>query len=199
MLSVPAKSNHLGLSAYEILKSVMPEIRCVHRLDYETSGIMVFARGKLAERFLFEQFRNRLVEKKYQALCLNVPKIEQGIFRFPLSRESEISPRQSVDHASGKEATTHWSINKSAGSYWLADLKPTTGRTHQLRVHLSHSGSPIVNDPLYGDTNQLEFNQQNKQMYLHASSLKFNHPVSGKALHFQSDSNFSEFLQRIAN
>jgi len=191
-LSVPSKSGRLGLSVYQELQAVYPEARCVHRLDYETSGLMVFARGKTAERHLFEQFRKRLVHKEYQAICVGSPPKNSGCIQFPLSPEHIHSPKMTYLHSNGKQATTHWHVNQRFAEHWIANLKPETGRRHQLRVHLMAIGSPIVNDPLYGtvDTSL-------SRMYLHATLLSFLHPITKNRLVFNSASNFISKIQLI--
>lgn len=186
MLSVQARSPHLGVSLFEQLRSHFPEVRCVHRLDYETSGIMVFARGKRAERLLFEQFRNRRVQKKYWAVCHQPPTETQGDINLPLGKTDISSPYQRVDWEKGKSAITHWTQRAVHNHLWLAELRPVTGRTHQLRVHLSEIGSPIVNDPLYGPTLLDLPDNERPRMYLHAADIGFDHPHTGVPLHFSA-------------
>ncbi len=184
MLSVQARSPHLGVSLFAQLRAHFPEVRCVHRLDYETSGIMVFARGKRAERLLFEQFRNRRVQKKYWAICHQPPADREGDINLPLGKTDISSPYQLVDWEKGKSAITHWKQRAEFNQLWLAELHPITGRTHQLRVHLSEIGSPIVNDPLYGPQLDPLPMEERPRMYLHAADIGFDHPDTGVPLSF---------------
>lgn len=182
MLSVPARSPHLGVSMAEQLQALFPETKPVHRLDYDTSGVMVFARGKKAERSLFEQFRNRHIKKHYWALCHQPPKTHQGTITLPLGKDDPSSPFQSVTAKKTKPCTTHWIRVSQHNNLWLAALQPVTGRTHQLRVHLSATGAPILGDPLYAPYNAGSASLADNRLYLHAAWLAVKHPEHQETL-----------------
>lgn len=184
MLSVPAHSDHLGASLLTQLLTIFPEIRCVHRLDYETSGVMVFARGKKAERMLFAQFRNRQVQKKYWAICHQPPDALTGEIDLMIGKDDPSSPFQRTTAVKRKHAKTLWRHRGGHDNLWLAELHPITGRTHQLRVHLSAIGSPILNDPLYAPFKVGTQKSEPLRLYLHAADLHFSHPVTQQPLHF---------------
>jgi len=151
----------------------------VHRLDKGTSGLLVVAKNANALESLKKQFRDRTVSKKYLALVSRlveppVGKIEKPIFRHPKNR------KKFTISLEGREAITHYKVIEKLGkSYTLLELEPKTGRTHQIRVHLSSLGYPIVGDKLYGG-------QSGPRLFLHASSLEFNHPRTGKRISFES-------------
>jgi tRNA pseudouridine32 synthase/23S rRNA pseudouridine746 synthase len=184
MLSVPAHSDHLGVSLFTQLLALFPEVRCVHRLDYETSGVMVFARGKKAERLLFEQFRNRVVEKKYWAICHQPPTTQLGEITLAIGKDDVSSPYQRTHALKRKAAKTLWHKMGYLNNLWFAELRPITGRTHQLRVHLSAIGSPIFGDPLYGPYPIAPRHTHYQRLYLHAAEIQFVHPVSQLHMHF---------------
>ena len=184
MLSVPANTDHLGASMLTQLLTIFPEIRCVHRLDYETSGIMIFARGKKAERQLFEQFRNRQVQKKYWAICHQSPHAQSGEIDIMIGKDDPSSPFQRTHANKRKSAKTLWKNRGNHDNLWLAELHPITGRTHQLRVHMSATGSPILNDPLYAPFEASAQKLERKRLYLHAADINFSHPVTQAKLQF---------------
>ncbi|MGN0225913.1 MAG: RluA family pseudouridine synthase [Prevotella sp.] len=187
MLSVPGKNDApsvLSLLRLKIEDGIFP----VHRLDMDTSGLMVFAKNKEAQRNLQRQFEAHSIVKRYIALLERKPDSEQGTISLPLSPDMADRPRQMVDYRHGKQAVTHYRLCTSPSTpmrrqflsvgYNLVELYPLTGRTHQLRVHCAHPdglASPIVGDRLYGATNH-------PRLCLHAEYLEFRHPTTGKRL-----------------
>ena len=139
-----------------------------HRLDRDTSGVMILAKNEKVQKFLKKQFQDRKVHKTYQAVVEGKPKLDAARIDLPLIRDKKRPTTFRVD-ANGKEAETFYKVLKSNDSYSLLELKPTTGRTHQLRVHLKYLGHPIVGDPVYGDG-------KGDRLYLHACELEITLP-----------------------
>lgn len=191
MLSVPGKND--APSVLSLLQRKMEDnIFPVHRLDMDTSGLMVFVRNKKAQRNLQRQFETHSIVKRYIALLERKPDSEQGTISLPLSPDMADRPRQMVDYRHGKQALTHYRLCTSPSTPMrrqfltvgdnLVELSPLTGRTHQLRVHCAHPdglASPIVGDRLYGTTNH-------PRLCLHAEYLEFRHPTTGKRLKVES-------------
>ena len=169
----------------------LPRGGIVHRLDKDTSGLMVVAKNEKSLFNLSNQISNRTVTRIYQAFVVGKisksGKIDEPIGRHPSNRQ-----KQSV-LSSGKEAITHYSLGATYGNYSHLFLRLETGRTHQIRVHLSHLGFPIIGDPLYGrkrrfakstDSKLREVIEQFPRQALHASSLGFLHPSTNKKIEF---------------
>ena len=169
----------------------LPRGGIVHRLDKDTSGLMVVAKNEKSLFNLSNQISNRTVTRIYQAFVVGKisksGKIDEPIGRHPSNRQ-----KQSV-LSSGKEAITHYSLEVTYGNYSHLFLRLETGRTHQIRVHLSHLGFPIIGDPLYGrkrrfakstDSKLREVIEQFPRQALHASSLGFLHPSTNKKIEF---------------
>ncbi len=191
MLSVPGKND--APSVLSLLQRKMEDnIFPVHRLDMDTSGLMVFVRNKKAQRNLQRQFETHSIVKRYIALLERKPDSEQGTISLPLSPDMADRPRQMVDYRHGKQALTHYRLCISPSTPMrrqfltvgdnLVELSPLTGRTHQLRVHCAHPdglASPIVGDRLYGTTNH-------PRLCLHAEYLEFRHPTTGEIVIFKN-------------
>lgn len=177
LLSVPSR-NHGEVSLQAHLTEINPEIRLVHRLDQDTSGLMLAAKNLEACRQLQEQFTRHGIKKKYIALLSSSPQpgqASQGIISLPLSRNPFDSPRQTVDPRFGKQAITRYHFTDES----RVELYPETGRTHQLRIHCAHPdglGRPIKGDILYGTASD--------RLYLHAESITFRHPATGAWMTF---------------
>ena len=158
----------------------------VHRLDKETSGVMIVAKKETSHHQLVEQFSKRKVTKIYIALVGGKMKLESGSFSGPIARHPKIRVKMAVQ-ASGKMALTHWKLKRNftdKASLVECDLK--TGRTHQIRVHFANEGHPLLGDYTYGyNPNKYRFKKADRIM-LHASEITFVHPSSGKAMYFSS-------------
>lgn len=139
-----------------------------HRLDRDTSGVMILAKTPEVQKFLKRQFQDRKVHKTYVAVVKGRPKLDEARIDLPMMRDKKRPTTFRVD-ASGKEAETFYKVLQSNGEYSLVELKPTTGRTHQLRVHMKYLGHPIVGDLVYGDG-------KGKRLYLHAKELEITLP-----------------------
>jgi len=156
----------------------------VHRLDKDTSGVMVLAKTPEAYEKLKLQFLERKTVKKYVALVHGEFKEAKGLINTPIER---IGQKFYVGKDLSRMAITEWEVVKKIGENTLVELTPHTGRTHQLRVHMRYLGHPIVSDPLYGDRKtwkrDLEFCPR---LFLHAKYLEFTHPVTGEKVHFEA-------------
>ncbi len=152
----------------------------VHRLDKDTSGLMVVARTPRAHRHLVEQLKARQVHKVYLALVHGRPRPDRGIIEAPIGRHPRHRQRMAVVEG-GREALTRYRVVESLGDYALLEVEPVTGRTHQIRVHMAAIGHPVVGDPIYGRRSPLLSRQ-----FLHAHRLAFTLPGSGRTVEFQS-------------
>ncbi len=155
----------------------------VHRLDMDTSGLMVLGLTTAAHRNLSIQFQDRLTDKRYQALLEGQLEGDSGTITLPFRLDVENRPFQIYDEIHGKMGTTHWQKVGIEDNLTRIDFIPVTGRTHQLRLHSYHPkglGIPIVGDSFYGN------GTGPGQLKLHAAYLAFTHPKTGKALHFES-------------
>lgn len=157
----------------------------VHRLDKETSGIMVIAKTEAALRTLAAQFKNRGVRKRYHAILLRCPDRESGRLAAPISRHPVHRRKMAVAARGGRHAATTWKVvERFAGGPCLVEVGIETGRTHQIRVHMAFLGTPVMGDPLYGGHPERYGELGVRRQMLHASSLAFTHPESGAPLHF---------------
>ncbi len=186
LLSVPGRGPDMQDCIVNRLKAVIPnclEQPSVHRLDMDTSGLLVLALTKEVHRNISIQFQNRTVEKKYYALLDGPIEQESGIIELPFRLDPDNRPYQVYDTVHGKMGTSHWRKVAIEDGKTRIDFKPITGRTHQLRLHASHEkglGVPIIGDRLYG-TGTVP-----GQLKLHAYYLSFDHPTTGKRLTFSS-------------
>jgi 23S rRNA pseudouridine1911/1915/1917 synthase len=150
----------------------------VHRLDKETSGVIIAAKTETAHKKLVDLFKERKMQKEYLAICENTPK--EGIFSGAIGRHP-VNRKEMCIREDGKEAITEITVLDKNERYSLVLLKPKTGRTHQLRVHLKALKAPIVGDKVYGNKNKM-----NSHMLLHAFKLKFIHPISMKLMELEA-------------
>ena len=172
------------------LSGVGGELRpgIVHRLDRDTSGLIVIAKHERALRDLQRQFKQRLVRKHYTALVCGFLRQASGIVEAPIGRHRIHRKRMAV-RGDGKPARTRWQIlqrlrDDRGRHFTLVDVQLLTGRTHQIRVHMAWMGYPLAGDPVYGTKATASFAPR---QFLHARELSFDHPVSGERLHFQAD------------
>jgi tRNA pseudouridine32 synthase/23S rRNA pseudouridine746 synthase len=181
LLSVPGRGEDKQDCVVSRLARDFPGIREVHRLDWETSGLLLLARHKAAHRELSRQFQEREVDKSYTAVVADVPTEVSGEINLPLRCDWPNRPRQMVDPALGKPSLTRWERLTVEDDRSRLRLIPITGRSHQLRVHLMSIGHPILGDRLYAGAKALSMAER---LLLHATTLAFTHPVSGEAMHF---------------
>jgi len=153
----------------------------VHRLDKDTSGVMLVAKNRAAQLNLAEQFKAHSVVKAYLVLVKGHLTPEQGIIEAPMGRDPRNRKRMAVV-AEGREARTEYRVIKYIGDYTLLEVMPETGRTHQIRVHLSAIGYPVVGDKVYGAKSP-----HLSRQFLHACRLGFKHPSTGEYVEFTSE------------
>ena len=188
LLSVPGRGPHKADCLSARVQAAFPDALVVHRLDMETSGLMVFARGIEAQRTIGRAFETRTVSKYYEAVTHGLIVPDAGTIDLPLICDWPNRPRQMVDHAIGKPATTHFAVlaRDTAANCTRVGLTPVTGRSHQLRVHLASLGHAIVADSLYAPTPP----STGERLLLHATKLAFPHPVTGETQAFTSQTPF---------
>jgi tRNA pseudouridine32 synthase/23S rRNA pseudouridine746 synthase len=165
----------------------LPGSAIVHRLDWETSGIILLARDADTHRELSRQFHDRETEKAYTALCWGQPELDSGSIDLPLRYDPPTKPRHVVDHEFGKHALTFWRVLERCGDWCRVELTPITGRSHQLRVHMLSIGHPLLGDGLYAHEQALA---AWPRLCLHASMLSFTHPQTGERLRFECPAPF---------
>ena len=181
LLSVPGRGAHLADCLITRVQQVFPHALLVHRLDRDTSGVMVFGLTPHAQRHLSAQFEARTVRKTYVARLDGLLEPEKGIVDLPLIVDWPNRPRQKICHETGKEACTEWRVLRHEAGTTRVRLLPQTGRSHQLRVHMLALGHAILGDPLYATGKALEY----PRMMLHAEELRIKHPDSGRSLKFR--------------
>jgi RluA family pseudouridine synthase len=178
----------------KMLEEQFQKVWVVHRIDKSTSGIVVFALSAEAHRSLSVQFERHQVEKKYHAILTGVPKWEEKTTKFPLRVNVGRRHRTIVDNANGVRSETGFKILKRHQAGALVEAAPVTGRTHQIRVHASALGHPLLGDILYGAPKS----DWIARPALHAYSLAFDHPVTGARISFQAEypDDFQQALKR---
>ena len=181
------------------LSGIGGEIRpgIVHRIDKDTSGLLIVAKNDKAHIALSEQIKNREITKKYVALVRGVVKENQATIDMPIGRSDKDRKKMAVKK-DGKRAVTHFDVIKRYHGYTYLDIKIDTGRTHQIRVHLSEIGYPIVGDNVYSNGKN-PFGVEGQM--LHAKSLEFRHPITGEKLYFEAPlpEYFSNVLEKLNN
>ena len=154
----------------------------VHRLDRDTSGLVVVARSQEAHERLSDAIRERRVERRYLALVRGTPRSRTGRISAPVGRDRRDRTRHSLDTETPRDATTFFELRESLGGRTLLELRLETGRTHQIRVHLEAIELPVCGDPVYGTAGDLGLERQ----FLHAHRLAFDHPFTGERINVES-------------
>ncbi|GAB4434854.1 MAG: RluA family pseudouridine synthase [Anaerolineales bacterium] len=167
----------------QMLEQKFGQIWVVHRLDKVTSGVMVFARTAEAHRALNRQFEKREVEKVYHAIVEGTPPWDERVARHMLRTNVGRKHRTVVVHERGKNSETEFKVIQRGQDQALVEAIPKTGRTHQIRVHLSALGYPLLGDVLYGASEAAPMGRP----ALHALSLSFSHPISGQKMTFNAN------------
>ena len=180
LLSVPGKTVGRRDCVELRLRAMHPESLLVHRLDCDTSGVMIFARSKAAQGFLGQEFEKRRSEKTYIARLWGRLTPEEGRVDLPLCTDWPNRPRQMVDHENGRTAQTDWRVLEYDGDTTRVELHPLTGRSHQLRVHMLELGHPILGDPIYATGAALAY----PRLMLHAERLSLHHPATNEWVTF---------------
>ena len=190
LLSVPGRYRESQDSVLSRLRHLLPDgmaLTTVHRLDQETSGILVLARDRLTHRHLSRQFQQRQVHKVYEAILAGAVTTDKGVIELPLWGDPQNRPYQQVDWQHGKPSFTHFRVMGKEGNYTRVEFMPLTGRTHQIRVHAADVqglGITILGDRLYG------CRAVANRLHLHARELRFQHPQLGKILYLQAKTPF---------
>lgn len=182
LLSVPGKAAHLTDCLMERVQTAFPTALLVHRLDMDTSGVMVFALTPHAQRHLNLQFEKRQMKKTYVARVWGSVAAEEGEIDLPLCVDWPNRPRQHVNWETGKPAQTSWRRMRIEDGTTRMRLYPKTGRSHQLRVHMLEIGHPILGDPFYATGAARAY----PRLMLHAESLKLRHPDGGMGMVFRA-------------
>jgi len=186
LLSVPGKGDHLKDCLISRLQAAFPEALLVHRLDMDTSGVIVFARTPAAQRHLGLQFEKRMMKKSYLALVWGQVDGKEGVIDLPLIVDWPNRPLQKVCHETGRAAVTEWKVLRHDEISTRMRLFPQTGRSHQLRVHLRELGHPILGDPFYATGPARDF----PRLMLHAETLRLRHPDGGRGMTFRAKNPF---------
>ena len=183
LLSVPGIGPEKADCLAARIAAAFPGARIVHRLDRDTSGVIVMALDAEAHRQLSVQFQDRLVEKKYIAIAAGVIERDEGSIDLPLRKDLDDPPRQIIDHEHGRPAVTRWRVLERGTDRTRVELSPRTGRSHQLRLHLKTLGHPILGDDLYAPPDVLAMADR---LMLHALSLSIVHPATADLRTFQA-------------
>lgn len=186
LLSVPGRGEHLSDCLLTRVQAAFPQALLVHRLDRDTSGVMIFAQTPHAQRHLGLQFEKRQTKKTYVARVWGRLEPRSGTVDLPLIVDWPNRPRQMVCHDTGKPAVTDWRVQRYEGDTSRVRLNPRTGRSHQLRVHMQALGHPILGDPFYAEGPARAF----PRLMLHSEELRLKHPDGGASLKFRSGAPF---------
>ena len=186
LLSVPGKGAHLADCLLTRVQAAFPTALLVHRLDRDTSGVMVFALTPHAQRHLGLQFEKRQTKKTYVARVSGEMTQKSGTVDLPLIVDWPNRPRQMVDHENGRPALTDWRVLRARDGESRVRLMPKTGRSHQLRVHMLALGHPILGDPFYATGAARDY----PRLMLHSETLQFRHPDGGQGMRITSKAPF---------
>jgi tRNA pseudouridine32 synthase/23S rRNA pseudouridine746 synthase len=182
LLSVPGRGEDRADCLIARLRVAFPQVLLVHRLDLDTSGVMVFALTRAAQADLGRQFEARAVAKTYVARLSGRLEPDRGRVDLPLIVDWPNRPRQHVNHATGRPAQTDWQVIDRLADETRVRLTPLTGRGHQLRVHMAETGHPILGDTLYATGAA----RDHPRLMLHAETLRFRHPDTGRMVGFDA-------------
>ncbi|MGH1444975.1 MAG: RluA family pseudouridine synthase [Cognatishimia sp.] len=186
LLSVPGRGDHMADCLLSRVQAAFPDALLVHRLDRDTSGIIVFAMTPHAQRNLSMQFEKRTAKKTYVARVNGTVAEKTGTVDFPLIVDWPNRPLQKVCHETGKAAVTDWRVLRYDDGETRVRLTPKTGRSHQLRVHMLALGHVMLGDPLYATGEALN----HPRLMLHSEELRIKHPESGKGISFRAKAPF---------
>ena len=186
LLSVPGRGEDLADCLLSRLQAAFPGTLLVHRLDRDTSGVMIFAQTPHAQRNLGLQFEQRKTKKTYVARVSGRLSPRTGTVDLPMCVDWPNRPLQKIDHVNGKAARTDWKVLRDSEEESRVRLFPRTGRSHQLRVHMLALGHPILGDPFYATGAAADF----PRMMLHSEELRLAHPESGKGMRFRAEPEF---------
>jgi 23S rRNA pseudouridine1911/1915/1917 synthase len=205
MVAHPA-AGHQDDTLVNALLAYYPELRgvggdqrpgIVHRLDKDTSGLMIVAKNAQSQAALIEQMKRHEIVKRYLALVEGKMALDQGTIDAPIGRDSRYRQQMAITAREGREARTYFRVLRRFQHHTLLLLQLETGRTHQIRVHLKAIGHPVVGDPVYGGHGSHK-GPTLKRQFLHAYQLKFRHPATGKILELEAPlpDDLQDFLQQ---
>jgi 23S rRNA pseudouridine1911/1915/1917 synthase len=190
MVAHPAPGNYSGTLVNALLHhtnklSPSAELKpgIVHRLDKDTSGLIIVAKDEAAHSFLARQFNRRTTEKKYVAVVHGVVELDNGIISEPIGRHPRDRKKMAVRFAESRSAVTRYKVLERFKDYTLLEVKPETGRTHQIRVHMAYIGHPVTGDATYGTRRRGDLI---KRQALHAAGISFSHPTTKDRMSFES-------------
>ena len=186
LLTVPGKLENRQDCLITRLQAARWDALTVHRLDCDTSGVIIFARTKQAQGFLGQEFEQRRAQKTYVARLKGHLTSDSGTVDLPLGSDWEYRPRQKVDPENGRPAQTDWQVTGRSEHETRVRLTPHTGRSHQLRVHMLALGHPILGDQIYA----AETTRDHSRLMLHAESLALHHPTTGTWMNFTAPAPF---------
>ncbi|GCE21775.1 putative RNA pseudouridine synthase YlyB [Dictyobacter kobayashii] len=175
------------LARYPELSNQQADLRpgIVHRLDRDTSGLLIVARNLQTQGLLIEQMKEHQIEKRYLALVEGVISLDRGSIDAPIGRDPRNRQQMTITSVDSKEAVTHFKVQERYQQHTLVLLQLETGRTHQIRVHLKAIGHPVVGDPTYG-TGRLRYGITLNRQFLHAYQLRFKHPVTEEIIELEA-------------
>jgi 23S rRNA pseudouridine1911/1915/1917 synthase len=195
LLVLPDRFDRKLINLYELLKETFGAIFVVHRIDRETSGVVLFAKTAEMHALINTAFEQQQVKKLYRAIVVGSPVSNSGRIDLPIAENEHGVRKMKINKKNGKEAITDYKVIEKFSDYALVEAKPYTGRTHQIRVHLSAIGLPILADPLYSNSGwfflssikrNYKSNGEEKPLLartaLHAYSLSFNNPATGEKI-----------------
>ena len=190
---VNAVMNHCKGRLSTINSVIRPGI--VHRIDKDTSGLLVVAKNDEAHQGLAEQFAVHSITRIYTAIVNGKFKSSQGVVDAPIGRHGGDRKKMAVTARNSKNAVTHFTVIEEFDGYSLVKCRLETGRTHQIRVHMSYTGHPLLGDGIYGDRNKMGIDHQ----MLHAGVLGFNHPITNEYMEFESKlpTEFEEIINKL--
>ncbi len=203
MIVHPASGNYSNtlvnslLFNFKTLSDLAGQIRpgIVHRLDKDTSGLMIIAKNNFSHKILSKNFKNRAIKREYIALVKGILKENYGVIDEPIGRDPKDRRRMAVVYKNSKPAVTYYEILERFEEYTLVRARLETGRTHQIRVHLSYIKHPIVGDLIYSDNNKFNLSKQ----LLHSIKIGFNHPRSCKYMEFSTEipERFIDIIEKL--
>ncbi|WIV50634.1 pseudouridine synthase [Marivivens sp. LCG002] len=186
LLSVPGKGDHLADCLIARVQAAFPTALLVHRLDRDTSGVMIFALTPHAQRHLGLQFEKRFTKKTYVARVWGKVEQKTGTIDLPIIVDWPNRPLQKIDFENGRPAVTDYRVVRTTETESRVRLYPQTGRSHQLRLHMREIGHPILGDPFYATGPARDF----PRLMLHSETLQFRHPDGGKGMRITAKAPF---------
>lgn len=183
LLAVPGRGPHLQDCLASRVQAAFPAAVVVHRLDRDTSGLMLMALDADAQRNLGRQFETRSVRKRYECLVAGLPTTDDGLVDLPIARDPLRPPRYRIDPESGRPSQTRWRVIARFATRARVEVEPITGRSHQIRLHMATLGHPILGDPLYADAAGLA---AAPRLFLHATDLTVRHPDDDRPITWHS-------------